>query len=285
MQKTINGVVYKPEDDILYQWIYRRLQLAVAKYVNSSPRGPAWSVGKLEFDCTRNSFCNMRYDFDPERPTYVRANLEGYENFFSGEIIHEKLPILPIQEMHVKVHDNEEGEDIMFGHIDDIFYDGKILLDKKTLRDVKGYTANYLPRTMHCRQTNYYRGIVKYGIAADEILDTSGFVVLDKDEPVNWDIKKQIILYMAMNAVLTKSFITEPSDAWLSISTRVCFNDLLAKRRYIKQCLQDDNIPPPMPGWECQYCAWWDFCANADDYDDYTMPHEMETILEGLPNI
>jgi hypothetical protein len=285
MKKTINGVVYEPEDDALYQWIYRRLQLAVAKYVNSSPRHPAWSVGKLEFACTRNGFCNMKYDFDPERPSYTRANIEGYENIFSGQILHEKLPILPIQELHVVVHDDEEGEDVMFGHIDDIYYDGKILLDKKTLKTVLNYTKDYLPRSMHCRQTNYYRGIVKNGFAAEDIHDVLGFVVLEKGDPINWDIKKQIILYLSMSAVLTKKFITEPSREWLDIPTRVCFKELMDKRRFIKQCLEDDSIPMPEPGWECNYCAWWDFCVNKDDYDDFTMPHEMETILNGLPDL
>lgn len=173
----------------------------------------------------------------------------------------------------------------MSGHIDDIYYDGKILLDKKTLKNVQNYTARYLPRTMHCRQTNYYRGLVKFGIAKDDIVDNNGFVVVEQGEPIDWDIKKQIILYMAMNGVLTKNFITEPSAEWLDIPTRVVFNDLMNKRNYIKHCLEDDEIPPPAPGWECQYCAWSAFCFNNEDYDDYTMPHEMETILEGLPNL
>jgi len=285
MQKTINGVVYKPEDDALYEWIYRRLQLSVAKYVNANPRSPSWSVGKLEFACTRNGFCNMRYDFDPERPTYANMNLEGYENAFAGMLNHEEIKILPIQEAHIGVYDDQEGDWIISGHIDDIYYDGKILLDKKTLKNVVNYTAKYLPRTMHCRQTNYYRGLVKFGVAKDDIVDTSGFVVVERGEPIDWDIKKQIILYMAMNGVLTKSFITEPSSEWLDIPTRVVFNDLITKRNYIKHCLEDDEIPLPEPGWECQYCAWSAFCFNADDYDDFAMPHEMETILEGLPDL
>ena len=88
-----------------------------------------------------------------------------------------------------------------------------------------------------------------------------------------------------MNGVLTKNFITEPSAEWLDVPTRVVFNELMNKRNYIKHCLEDDEIPKSQPGWECQYCAWSAFCFNNDDYDDYTMPHEMETILEGLPDL
>lgn len=251
MKQTVNGTVYDPEDDPLIQWMYRRLQLAVAKYVNSSPRKPAWSVGKLEFDCIRNGYCNMKYDFDPERPTYFRAGLEGYENVFAGRLLHEELKILPIQELHVTVYDDEEGEYVMFGHIDDIYYDGKVLLDKKTLKKVESYTKNYLPRTMHCRQTNYYRALVKNGIAAEDILDVTGFPVVDKGDPIDWDIKRQIILYMSMNAVLTKCFWAEPSSEWLGTPTRAVFRNLLEKRRTIKECLEDDTIPLPEPGWEC----------------------------------
>ena len=285
MKRTQNGVVYQPEDDDLVAWLYRRLQQAVAKYVNASTRQPAWSVGKLEFNCLRNGFCNMRYDFDPERPSYFRAGLDGYENVFAGQLIHEFLPILPVQELHATYYDDEEGEYVMFGHIDDLFYDGKILLDKKTLKNVKNYTSNYLPRVMHCRQTNFYRGLVKYGIAADEVKDMHGFTLVEKDEPINWDIKRQLIVYLSMNAVLTKVFWAEPSREWLDIPSKVCFSQLMEKRRDIKQHLEDDSIPEPTAGWECQYCKWTDFCINNEEYDDYTMPHEMEKILEGYPTL
>ena len=285
MRTTINGVIYKPEDDDLVEWLNRRLQLAVAKYVNASPRSPAWSVGKLEFDCLRNGFCNMKYDFDPERPTYFRAGIEGHENVFSGMLIHEYLPILPIQELHATVYDDEEGEYVMFGHIDDIYYDGKVLLDKKTLKNVQSYTGRYLPRTMHCRQTNYYRGLIKYGIAAEDVIDVGGFTVIDKGDPINWDVKRQIILYMSMNAILTKNFFTEPNREWLGIPTRVCFRELMEKRRKIKEHLEDDTIPTPQTGYECNYCRWADFCLNRDDHDDFTMPHEMAQILEGYPDL
>ena len=126
------GNIVKPRDDPFVNFIHERVNLAVAKFCNASPRAPSWSVGKLEFYCDRNSYYNMVYDFDPNRPMYIQADKTGYGNIFTGMALHEVVEILPYQEVHM------EFEEIG-GHFDDLSACGRWLIDKKTLTKVENY--------------------------------------------------------------------------------------------------------------------------------------------------
>ena len=273
--------VIKPEDDPVVEWVHRRVQLCVAEYVNASPRPPSWSVGKLEFACIRNGYYNMKYDFDPERPAYTRGGRSTYGNFFVGRLVHENIKILPIQEMHIVVKD-DAGRDLMFGHLDEVYYDGSILIDKKTLMDVKSYTASQLPRTIHCRQINYYRGLLKYGFAAEDIKDVYGFVIVEKGAKVNWDVKRELLVYIPAGDLLS-IMVAEPDRSWTDIPTRECLREVLRKRDAIEVCLSAGTPTRPSTSWECAYCSWYDICINEDEPGNYNLPEDTVTHLQSLP--
>ena len=272
------GVV-SPHDNAFVEWLTNRAHVCVSEYVNASPRNPSWSVGKLEFACDRNSLYNMLYDFDPNRPMYIRGNMDTYANFFAGMLIHEKMPLLDYQEVYMEL-------DGIGGHFDDLSACGRWLVDKKTLSKVENWTNKYLPRENHCRQLTFYRAIAHYGELLEEIRVDDKVAYHDAEPLVvghkpKWNIKQMHIAYMPMNNVPDVR-IAEPPQKWIDIPIRAAAKMLLRKKDDVTAHMDNGTLPLRRHGYECKYCNHYSECHNAGE-DCIQLPDHLLGSLETMP--
>lgn len=273
--------IIEPQDDPFASFLHERVNLAVAGYCNSSPRSPAYSVGKLEFYCDRNGCYNMLYDFDPNRPTFIRGNKDSYSNFFAGMLIHDKLPILDYQEVHMEL-------DGIGAHFDELSACGRWLVDKKTLHDVQGWTNKYLPREMHERQITFYRAIAHYGSLVSDVV-VNGEVQLYKGQPLiagfkpQFNIKLVHLLYMPMNDV-TDVRVAVPDRKWTDMPPQAAAKMLLSKKDRIDSHLTNGTLSDRCPSYECKYCRYYDECYNTGSYD-VEMPEYLLAKLDTMPGL
>lgn len=252
--------VLKPTEDIFAEFIHERVHKAVAKYCNKSPRLPSFSVGKMKAYCDRNTYYNMLYDFDPDRPQHIRADRAGYARMFTGMVLHDAMPILPLQEVNMEF-------DGIGAHIDDLSIDGQMLLDKKFLSKVEGWTDKYLPRVWDVRQTAFYRAIAKYGTLLNDVVH-DGKVLYNAGTKPGWNVKKVFIVYMPMNDP-TDVRVAEPPKEWMNISAEAVLKTLLKKKDIVEAHMIEGTPPPRKVGdFECNYCQWYDICFNTEDDDD-----------------
>jgi hypothetical protein len=278
---VFNLGIVQPEDNMFAAFLHERVHLAVAEYCNGSPRSPSYSVGKLEFYCDRNGCFNMIYDFDPNRPMYIRGNRDSYSNFFAGMLIHDKLPILDYQEVHMEL--NGVG-----AHFDDLSACGRWLLDKKTLSDVQNWTNNYLPRTSHCRQITFYRAIAHFGTLLENV-EIDGEVQMFNDESLvvghkpKFNIKKVNILYMPMNDV-TDVRVAELPRKWTDMPVQAAAKMLLDKKDKIDAHMMNGTLPERSPSYECKYCRWYDDCYNSGKYE-VEIPDYLQAKLSSMPTV
>jgi len=257
-------------------WIHERVNLSVGKFCNSSPRAPSFSVGKLEFSCDKNSYYNMVYDFDPNRPDFIRANKDGYSRIFVGMALHDVVHVLPLQEVHMEY-------DGIGAHLDDLSLCGRMLVDKKFLSKVEGWTNKYLPRSMHSRQISFYRAVAKYGtLLSDVVVD--GKVLFEAGETPGWNVKKVYIVYMPMSDPLDVR-VAVPPNRWLNMPVKGCANKLLEKKDTVEEHMLNNTVPLRSYSFECTYCRWYDKCHNMDvDYDE-PMPDYLLHKLDILPSL
>jgi hypothetical protein len=273
--------VIQPQDDPFANFLHERVNLAVAQYCNQSPRAPAYSVGKLEFHCERNGCYNMLYDFDPNRASFIRGNRDSYSNFFAGMLIHEMMPILDYQEVHMEL-------DGVGAHFDDLSACGRWLVDKKTLSDVQGWTNKYLPREFHERQITYYRAVAHFGSLLSDV-KIDGEVQKFKDEPLvvgfkpRFNIKQAHILYMPMNDV-TDARVALPDRKWLDVPPQAAAKMLLNKRDRIDSHMTNGTLPARDCTYECKYCRWYDECFNTGGHD-VQMPEYLLAKLDTMPSL
>lgn len=268
----------KPREDVFSNFIHEKVNLQVNKHCNDSPRAPSWSVGKLEFYCDRNSYYNMLYDFDPNRPYYFRGGKKNYGNIFAGRSIHEKIAILPFQEVYMEF----EG---IGGHFDDLSSCGTWLIDKKTLDNVENWTNYYIPRESHCRQVTFYRVLAHYGTLKEDVLDINGEVAycngikLEVGVKPKFNIKKAHIVYMPMNNV-NDVRVTEPDRQWLDIPVQGAASMLLGKKDRVEEAMLSGVPPSRAISFECDYCHWYDTCFNTGDDYDKDVPEHIKAKLE-----
>lgn len=279
MSSYKKGNIVKPRDDVFVNFIHERVNLAVTKYCNASPRAPSWSVGKLEFYCDRNSCYNMIFDFDPNRPVFIQADKKGYGNIFTGMALHEVIEILPYQEVHMEF----EG---IGGHFDDLSACGRWLVDKKTLTKVENWTNKYLPRENHCRQITFYRVLAHFGTLLEDIVDREGNVVefegrkMVAGEKPKFNIKKAHIVYMPMNAA-NDVRVAELESKWLDIPIQAAAQMLLSKKDRVEEHMIADTLPDRAVSYECGYCRWYAKCWNTGDYDK-EMPEYLDAKLQTM---
>jgi hypothetical protein len=274
------GIV-QPKDNIFAAFVHERVHLAIAEYCNESPRFPSYSVGKLEFYCDRNGCFNMLYDFDPNRPMYIRGNKKSYSNFFTGMLIHEKLRILDYQEVHMEL-------DGVGGHFDDLSACGRWLIDKKTLVDVLNWTNKYLPREMHCRQITFYRALAHFGTLVEDV-EIDGEVQMFNDEPLvaghkpQFNIKKVNIVYLPMNDVADPRY-AEVDRKWMDMPVQAAAKMLLDKKDRIDSHMTNGTLPERSPSYECGYCRWYDDCYNTGKYE-VNIPDYLAAKLDTMPTL
>jgi len=276
------NLIIDPKDDLFANFIHERVNLAITKYCNSSPRGPSWSVGKLEFYCDRNSLYNMIFDFDPNRPNYFKANKDGYGNIFSGMVLHDVIPILDYQEV------NMEFEEIG-GHFDDLSACGRWLVDKKTLTKVENWTNQYLPRESHCRQITFYRVLAHFGTLKEPILDKDGEVVVFNGVEMaagakpKFNIKKAHIVYMPMNAA-NDVRVADLNKKWMDIPIQAAAQMLLGKKDRVEEHMLAGTFPERAVSYECKYCQWYADCWNTGDYDK-SIPEYLDIKLQTMSSL
>lgn len=248
--------VLRPEDDIFAEYIHERVHKAVVDYCNRYPRGPSFSVSKMKNYCDRNTYYNMIYDFDPDRPDHIRADRAGYARMFTGMALHDVMKILPLQEVNMEF-------DGIGAHIDDLSLDGQLLIDKKFLSKVEGYTNKYLPRIWDVRQTAFYRAIAKYGTLLKDVV-YNGEVLHEAGTKPGWNVKKVYIVYMPMNSP-TDVRVAEPSKEWSNISSDAMLKMLLKKKDIVEAHLIEGTPPSrKVSDFECNYCKWYDICFSTD---------------------
>lgn len=250
-------VVIRPEEDIFAEHIHERVHRAVANYCNRHPRTPSFSVGKMKNSCDRNTYYNMLYDFDPDRPEHIQADRAGYARMFTGMVLHDAISILPLQEVNLEF-------DGIGAHIDDLSLDGQLLLDKKFLSKVENWTDKYLPRTWDVRQTAYYRALAKYGTLLTDVVH-DGKVLYHAGEKPEWNVKKVYIVYMPMFDP-TDVRVTEPPKEWSNVSAEAVLKGLLRKKDIVESHLIEGTPPDrKVSDFECSYCQWYAKCFNAED--------------------
>ena len=274
-------MLLEPQDSIYAAFLHERVNLAVAEYCNGSPRSPSFSVGKLEFACDRNGCFNMLYDFDPNRPMYIRGNKQSYSNFFAGMAIHDLLKILDYQEVNMEL-------DGIGGHFDEFSACGRWLVDKKTLFDVQYWTNNYLPRETHCRQITFYRALAHYGTLVEDVV-VDGEIQMFEDEPLvvgrkpKFNIKKAHLMYMPMNQV-TDLRVFAPDLKWLNMPPQAAAKILIEKKDNINTHMTEGTFPARSPSYECTYCRWYDDCYNTGN-QGAEIPDYLDAKLSALPTL
>jgi len=202
-------------ENIVLKFVQEKFYQGMVEYLRAEKRERSEiHVSDLLFDCLRSCY----YYKTDNNPYLPGVTMDSIIRMVIGKKVHE-IPI-PGSVAEKKVEWNG-----IVGHIDNLFLNEGILMDKKTTRKIPNY-----PYDHHIKQLEYYMLLAKKN---------------------GYSVNFLVMLYIDVDSADVRAFIVNPRRE------EEIEKEMRRKADVLKKALSEKKIPDRMVSWKCtRYCGY-----------------------------